>query len=91
MTIFKNQLISICIYKMIIAGYELYFIEEPLIKLRVYEEYSGENQITNILNLFSLFWSYNLYVYENYGINFMKEDLKKRDLLFKLYESGFSN
>ena len=40
--------------QMIIAGYELYFIEEPLIKLRVYEDSWG-NQITNILNLFLVF------------------------------------
>ena len=49
----------------------------------------GENQIINILNFFWFFGLINLYVYENYGINFMKEDLKKRDLLFKLYEKWF--
>ena len=29
--------------QMIIAGYELYFIEEPLIKLRVYEDSWGKS------------------------------------------------
>ncbi len=75
--------------QMIIAGYELYFIEEPLIKLRVYEDSWGKSDNKYSQSFFGFFGLINLYVYENYGINFMKEDLKKRDLLFKLYEKWF--
>lgn len=75
--------------QMIIAGYELNFIEEPLIKLRVYEESWGKSDNKYSQFFFSFFGLINFYVYENYGINFMREDLRKRDLLFNLYERWF--
>jgi len=75
--------------QMIIAGYELYFIEEPLIKLRVYEESWGKSDNKYSQFFFGFFGLINFYVYEKYGINIIKEDLKKRDLLFKLYEKWF--
>lgn len=75
--------------QMIIAGYELYLIEEPLIKLRVYEESWGKSDNKHSQFFFGFFGLINLYIYEKYGINIIKEDLKKRDLLFKLYEKWF--
>ena len=75
--------------QMIIAGYDLNLIEEPLIKLRVYEESWGKSDSKYSQFFFGFFGLINLYVNEKYGINFIKEDLKKRDLLFKLYKDWF--
>jgi glycosyltransferase involved in cell wall biosynthesis len=86
---FKKSIDFNMYLQMIIAGYDLYFIEEPLIKLRVYEESWGKSDIKYSQFYFGFFGLINLYIYEKYGINIIKEDLKKRDLLFKLYEKWF--